>query len=231
MDTLSRHRNKFSHIHTRQAFSWDCGIACVASVCQGLGIAFAGDAILDELESKNVWTIDLLLLLHKLGVKHIQLTTLAPFANPDHATLDYYAATFKDEAQRVEKAFLLASSVALPVNAEHISMADICMKLAAGTHVYILLVDLHLLKCSRCWLKGGVLRFGYAGHYILLLGYDPGAHLVSYMDPATDTVCCYCSPEEIDAARSARGTDEDIIHIGVAVESPGATSAMLAATD
>jgi hypothetical protein len=56
---------------------------------------------------------------------------------------------------------------------------------------------------------------GYLGHYILLVGYDPGTRRFLVHDPDRP-----CGPTELDAAlleegRRAAGTDEDLLVVAL----------------
>ena len=58
-------------------------------------------------------------------------------------------------------------------------------------------------------------RFSYAGHYIVLCGYDGarGRGMLQYRDPGSSTVESYTSIADFDRARRSHGTDEDLLII------------------
>ncbi len=56
-------------------------------------------------------------------------------------------------------------------------------------------------------------KFGYAGHFIVLIGYDNTNKIIFYRNPSTRKCLSYTSDENFDIARKAYGTDEDIVFI------------------
>ena len=51
----------------------------------------------------------------------------------------------------------------------------------------------------------------FVGHYILLVGYDRENDLFYYRDPGCDEGLCCIDSDSLDVARSAIGTDHDVI--------------------
>jgi hypothetical protein len=54
---------------------------------------------------------------------------------------------------------------------------------------------------------------GYAGHYLLLTGYDAAARLFWVQDPAKPSGPCRLAADTLEAGRRAFGTDEDLLII------------------
>ena len=77
-----------------------------------------------------------------------------------------------------------------------------------NTYLVIALVDKAKLVAAA---KGGV-NVHYTGHYILIYGFDPGTGDYLIRDPSSvDTH--RMAAAELDAARRAYGTDEDLLFI------------------
>jgi len=89
----------------------------------------------------------------------------------------------------------------------------------------IALVNMRLLKCKECMARkscaslccnlGAILEkmkgYDYAGHYIVLINYDPTEDMFIYRDPAASDSFCTILAEDFDRARQAEGTDCDCI--------------------
>lgn len=56
----------------------------------------------------------------------------------------------------------------------------------------------------------GFLRFSYRGHYIVLTGFNDSSGMFTMEDPSSPCSSCV-SPADLDAARLAFGTDEDLL--------------------
>ena len=53
----------------------------------------------------------------------------------------------------------------------------------------------------------------YAGHYVAVVGYDLVKQTVTYRNPSLSDRECAMSFKDFDEARTAYGTDEDVIFI------------------
>ncbi|CDF40807.1 unnamed protein product [Chondrus crispus] len=77
------------------------------------------------------------------------------------------------------------------------------------------------MRCSICdrsaaptkTLSSLTNSLGFLGHYVLLYAYNPVTDSFLMKDPATDRQTCVISGENLDEARLAFGTDQDIIFI------------------
>lgn len=101
-------------------------------------------------------------------------------------------------------------------------------KLARGEALFIALADLRRLRCQRClpFLGTSSFQFIFAGHYVLLLDYDPRSDSFRYLDPAQPSMLthsvrssehphcnCVIRATDFEAAWAATGTDHDLIEI------------------
>ena len=55
----------------------------------------------------------------------------------------------------------------------------------------------------------------FAGHYIVLIGYDAERDLFYYRDPGSNETLCCCSVQVLEAARMSSGTDHDMIVVKI----------------
>ena len=112
-------------------------------------------------------------------------------------------------------------------------MVDILSKLDEG-FIAVVLVDSNLLICNSCAQKYEEERMNvmtyswmypisnndsttqqYAGHYVVLCGYDTEAGVVFCKNPSLQDVECSVNIPSFDMARKSYGTDEDIIFINM----------------
>jgi len=177
-------------------------------------------ALVAGVGTRSIWSADLLLLCARLHLPRLAFHSTLLAVNPEYAGLAYYAGSLADDTTRVAGAFAAAAAGGVAMHQHHLPSSYFCDRLAAGAAVFIVLVDLRYLKCSKCWLKTPLFTTSYSGHYIVLLSYDPVTDAICYMDPATDAACCFMTPAQFDTARTATGTDEDAIEISLLRTTP-----------
>lgn len=94
--------------HTQQEAAWDCGIACVLMVLRSKW--FLREADLEGLKgmvaeaNQSIWTVDLLYLLRRNGVK-ASFFTVTLGVDPTYAGKGFYNASFDRDRARVSKLF------------------------------------------------------------------------------------------------------------------------------
>ena len=109
-----------------------------------------------------------------------------------------------------------------------LDMRTLCCLLRSTSVVAVVLVDLQYLTSSRqstgAKLLSGALqtlptafkRKTYAGHYVVLCGHLAATDEVVYRDPAGPPGHLgYISSRQLDKARGANGTDEDLLLVSV----------------
>jgi hypothetical protein len=217
----------------RQTYNWDCGLACIASLLGGADLR----DLHERAVTRSIWSVDLALLLRGAGVPVI-FYTIAPDEVPSaHAALTFYAGpTFATEAARVRQAFADARALGVAVRATSLPLEYIVSRLRARTHVFIALLDLRWVRCTRCHRPTErrrtsardagsplsqlgvrtITQTEFAGHYVLLTGYDEANGLVEAMDPAGSS-CerCWLPVDALERGRRAQGTDEDLLEVAV----------------
>lgn len=110
----------FQQVYCEQKFSWDCGLACCQMILAWLGklpVTSIYEHPLGQLKTP-LWTIDLVLLLHELGVE-VSMRTKVLGAEQQHGELDWYANSFEEERIRVNEQFRAA--VAIGCNVTQVS--------------------------------------------------------------------------------------------------------------
>jgi len=212
-------------LHFRQKQSWDCGIACgVAATAILEGVPEAEhDALYDELKSclpsESIWSVELAMALQSRGLRPAFHSTVLG-VNEAHANLSFYTSVLPEDRPRVSEMFARARDSMLPMEQHHVELDYICDKLSKLECLFIALLDLRKLRCSRCIISASTFQFTFAGHYVLAVGYSYESDSIAYLDPA---VChsstrgrgpyCYMKAADFEAARMTAGTDEDLIEL------------------
>ncbi|EDX01360.1 protein GUCD1 isoform X1 [Drosophila yakuba] len=219
--------------HYQQRYNWDCGLSCIIMILS----AQQREQLLGNFEAvcgeegfgSSTWTIDLCYLLMRYQVRHEYFTQTLGI-DPNYAQHTYYSKIIDKDERRVTRKFKDARAHGLRVEQRTVDMEVILRHLARHGPV-ILLTNASLLTCEVC--KRNVLeKFGcfhlpcivqntrlrgpkrYAGHYVVLCGYDMAAQKLFYHNPEVhDGHICRCLIDSMDTARRAYGTDEDIIFI------------------
>jgi hypothetical protein len=213
-------------MYTQRRDTYDCGLACVSMVLKLLRLPAPSLSELVALApGRNIWTIDLLLLLSSLGAPRLVFYTALAGVDPAHAALPYYerALSAEGERARLARAFAAARAQGIAVEERRLPLEHMLARLGCGSHAFLVLVDVALMRCEACGPQHSpaeLAAFGddvstYKGHYVLLLAYDAAAALVTYADPSprASAARCTVSLPCLEAARLARGTDVDTIEI------------------
>ena len=127
--------------HVRQAFNWDCGLACCLMVLRALGVVDASLASLRErCPTKSIWTIDLAHLLAGFGAE-VHFSTVTLGANPGFAGESFYAGSMAEDGRRVERLFREAGAAGVCVQRRSIPAAELARLVASGNFLVVALVD------------------------------------------------------------------------------------------
>ncbi|KAI4988762.1 hypothetical protein ZWY2020_036079 [Hordeum vulgare] len=152
--------------HVQQAFTWDCGLACVLMVLRTLGLDCChGIAELELCRTTSVWTVDLAYLLHKFSV-NFSFFTVTIGANPQYSGETFYREQLQEDIDQWTSC--LAKHLMLE-SCRSISAYDIAFLLLSG-HCIIALVDKSKLNSS--WMNDvhDMQQFDedsdYMGHYV-----------------------------------------------------------------
>ncbi|KAF0923968.1 hypothetical protein E2562_007790 [Oryza meyeriana var. granulata] len=206
--------------HVQQAFTWDCGLACVLMVLRTLGIDCCdGIADLEKLcRTTSIWTVDLAYLLNKFSVCFSFLTVTLG-ANPQYSAETFYREQLQEDIDRVDELFGKALEAGISIQCRSISAYDIAFLLLSGHCIAIALVD--KTKLNSSWMNDlqDMQQFNedsdYMGHYVVICGYDADACEFEIRDPASSRQRERVSMKSLDQARKSFGTDEDIILVSL----------------
>ncbi|XP_060661861.1 protein GUCD1 isoform X1 [Drosophila nasuta] len=221
--------------HYQQRYNWDCGLSCILmilSTTQREQFLNNFEAICkEEGFGSSTWTIDLCYLLQRYQVRHEYYTQTLGI-DPNYTQHMYYSKIIDKDEKRVTRKFKDAKAHGLRVMQRTVDM-DVIIKHLARNGPVILLTNASLLTCDICK-RNALEKFGcfhlsciaqntrlpsdknkrYAGHYVVLCGYDMDSKKLYYHNPEVhDGHICRCLSEAMDTARTAFGTDQDIIFI------------------
>ncbi|CAG0887789.1 unnamed protein product [Darwinula stevensoni] len=209
--------------HVQQRLHWDCGLACVAMVLpddkRDQFLANLPAICHEEGFGESTWSIDLAYLLSRVSVPHVYCT-ITFGVNPGHSREAFYDRIIGKDRHRVTMRFEQAAARGVKVEQREVSLEEILSHLRYRGPV-ILLTDANRLLCTRCTYNRISLdaaaccpfRCPYQGHYIVACGYSLTQQRVFYRNPSLgDRVCCMPF-ETLEDARSAYGTDEDVIFV------------------
>lgn len=206
--------------HVQQAFTWDCGLACVLMVLRTLGLDCChGIAELEKLcRTTSVWTVDLAYLLHKFSV-NFSFFTVTIGANPQYSAETFYREQLQEDIDRVDELFGKALDAGISIQRRSISAYDIAFLILSGHCIAIALVDKSKLNSS--WMNDvhDMQQFDedsdYMGHYVVICGYDADACEFEIRDPASSRKREMVPMKSLDEARKSFGTDEDILLVSL----------------
>ncbi|KAL5647943.1 hypothetical protein ACJX0J_042298, partial [Zea mays] len=128
--------------HVQQAFTWDCGLACVLMVLRMLGIDCCdGIADLERLcRTTSIWTVDLAYLLNKFSIS-FSFCTVTLGANPQYSVESFYREQLQEDINRVDELFGKALNAGISIQCRSITAYDIAFLLLSGHCIAIALVD------------------------------------------------------------------------------------------
>ena len=204
--------------HVRQAHNWDCGLACVLMALQARGGGGAPEATLGALRracgTESVWTIDLAHLLASFGVA-ARFYTVNPGVNPAYVGERFYRRGWDEDWRRVERLFADAEARGIRVVRRRLGRGELAGLAGDPGCVVIVLTDKRFLAYSGDGeaapqpqpSRGG----DYTGHYIVLAGYDAREDAFVVRDPARPTGASTLGAEQLERARTAFGTDQDVL--------------------
>jgi len=224
--------------HVRQRHNWDCGVACLAGILSQ--VSMGGEPVKPiscaeaskllppgACESQSVWTIDLAYGLQCSGFNNFLITTTSDGVDPSHAELGFYSNAFDEDEKRVNELIRNAAQNGIEIYEESVDVDELARFLMIPGNVAIALVnssDLHCERCSNLGIRmlqclSRYLSGGYVGHYILLYGYQESGHFL-YLDPGHTHTGCQITGSNLERARKARGTDEDLIFVSTDPDMP-----------
>lgn len=135
--------------HVRQAFNWDCGLACVCMVLRAIGRRDAELYALRQMcPTTSIWTVDLAFLLRRHGVP-VSFLTVTLGANPDFENESFYRENMAEDCTRVDALFARAAAEGITVEKRSLGEGELLQHMLGGRHVFIVLVDKRKLSWYR----------------------------------------------------------------------------------
>ncbi|XP_006819996.1 protein GUCD1-like [Saccoglossus kowalevskii] len=216
--------------HVIQQTQWDCGLACAQMALRHhLQDSYSVEqftAICQDLDfNESVWTIDIAHIMTKYNIKH-HLYTQTLGVDSRYKKQDFYEDTFDEDEKRVNNLFSNAEHLGIKAIKRSVTLREIHQHLSEN-HIAIVLVNSDLLKCKICreelelnqegsswhWMFSCCTSTSYAGHFIVVCGYDKTEKTIFYKNPSSYSELCICSSKDFDKARKSYGTDEDILFL------------------
>ncbi len=205
-------------LHRAQTFNWDCGLACIEMALRALGVS-ATECSLDQLRehapATSVWTVDLAYVLREYGVRFRYLT-LTLGADPAYKSEPFYSEKLEDDTKRVNRLFADAESRSVSIERRSLDAAELAALIRPQEHLVIALVDRRYLYqgtllglAESC--VAHCLSAGYVGHYVLVKRFDEARAGYYIADPAKAADDLFVRAADLETARRAHGTDEDLI--------------------
>jgi len=209
--------------HYQQKSDWDCGLSCVLMVLEDKdksAILHNMDAFIEgEGFGKSTWTIDLCYILYRFKI-NFRYTTTTMGVDPGYVKEVFYDKVLSKDSDRVTSRFQRAPSLGMRVDEESVSLDTILSHLLTQGPI-IVLTNANLLHCSDCRSNFSPCspcfspsrKSQYQGHYIVLVGFDDSSREIKYRNPTLRDKICMMPYDILEEARTAYGTDEDVIFI------------------
>lgn len=202
-----------------QQHTWDCGLACILMVLRTLGISDCNiQDLVDLCSTTSIWTVDLAYLLQKYSVSFSYFTVTLG-ANPNFNVEKFYKEQLPSDLVRVDTLFQKAVDAEIDIQCRSVSEKEISLLILSGNWIAIALVDLY--KLSHSWLEDVCIsglysgNSEYAGHYVVICGYDAETNEFEIRDPASSRKHEKVTLKRLQEARKSFGTDEDLLLISL----------------
>ncbi|KAL3917566.1 MAG: hypothetical protein SGPRY_006357 [Prymnesium sp.] len=177
----------------RQSKSWDCGLACVEMVLTAMGLE--GEeccfaTLRSRLVSDSIWTIDLAYLLADFN-------------------------SLAEDVVRVRMLFANCKAEGVHISKRYLSGVELWNLIREDENLVrvIVLVDARELANASH-------HDSFMGHFVLVTGLDEGRKGFFYKDPSKPEQSSFISCAALERARSAPGTDDDLLLIPMYQDGP-----------
>ena len=211
--------------HVRQAYNWDCGLACVLMIVHANGMKHVDLRYLrDACGTTSIWTVDIAHLLRHFGLQ-VKFYTITLGVNPAYADEKFYKDHMYEDEVRVRQLFDLAPEAGVEVGQRSLELHELRDVCSSPDNLVLILVDKRVLQAGAasapsakskpslfcCGMLGGLGRSGYVGHYVVLYDYNHQTKEFLIKDPASFTSKTAVKEAVLEKARKSFGTDEDVI--------------------
>ena len=160
--------------------------------------------------------MDLAFALRAFGVRFLFATKTCG-CDPSYKDMSFYRRELSLDERRVAALFERAFDGEIPLRRATVASDALYALLQTNAVLVIVLVDLRYLYSGARSAVGraiAALPWSYTGHYVLLTGVDTRGR-VTYKDPASAAGDAAIALADLHKARTAHGTDEDLILIAV----------------
>lgn len=170
-------------------------------------------ALTREVGGESVWTIDLAYMLTRHGA-NVVFHTVTIGANQEFSNMSFYTRELREDGDRVNRLFERAAEHGVRIQHKSLPLDEMRERVATGRSLFIVLTDLRYLKCQSCWLNlSSWFLFSFAGHYVVVSGFDAESDTFVYHDPAARAAGCTIRAADLERARKSFGTDEDVVEV------------------
>jgi hypothetical protein len=204
-------------IRREQRFNWDCGLTSADTVLESLSLS---PISLDFTTPIDTYSVDLALILHSAvvqkGFKTRMFSSCFESVCDGNRSLPFYNTSIDAYEARLASVLSAARSLGVEFFKERVPLSWLIEKLQSEARI-ILLCDVGRLECrrSRCVRAAHKSMGGcsFSGHYIVLTSIDKARGEAHVLDPAEGACSdgCLVPISALEAARSAPGTDDDVI--------------------
>eukprot|EP01047_Picozoa_sp_COSAG01_P029006 COSAG01_NODE_1972_length_8757_cov_109.482559_4_plen_351_part_00 len=212
--------------HIQQAFKWDCGLACVLMALRANGIHKTRQDLVKMAETTSIWTVDLAYIMRRCGLA-FSFYTVMEGVRDSYSEEVFYAQDLDVDRQRVTRLFREAHSAGVDIRTSSMSSSQLAEALFEA-QLAIVLTDRRLLRPQKRALALAkrteqVIDFqsvavdgsSFTGHYVVVAGFDRTTSTFDVVDPACSVPRYTVPAEQLDRARTAFGTDEDLLLVQV----------------
>jgi len=177
-----------------------------------VGIDTSYQKLMDLVQTKSVWTVDLCRVLSHFKVEFFLYTLTAQADASQYRSMPFYCEELDNDTNRVNSLFPILHKRVITAS---LSLTQFLNELHGN--IAIVLVDSSVLKTSPgSWLIDKIGGRNYIGHYILVVDYDQKSREFIYRDPSCQYSCWFRLSElDFERARKSKGTDEDVVMIPI----------------
>jgi len=219
MGRVTGERHKL--IHYQQKHNWDCGLSCVLMVLpyrdRSCILSNLSSFLQQEGFGESTWTIDLCYILYRFNLDFLY-TTITMGVDPGYVKENFYDKVLAKDSDRVNQRFSEANERGIRIQNRRVTSEEIVSHLSE-TGPVIVLTNANQLQCRKCSPATSISCYpscfssssSYQGHYVVLVGCQDQQLL--YRNPTVRDKVCQMPRGALEEARTAYGTDEDVIFI------------------
>jgi hypothetical protein len=163
-------------------------------------------------ETTSIWTVDLAYIMRRCGLA-FSFYTVMEGVRDSYSEEVFYAQDLDVDRQRVTRLFREAHSAGVDIRTSSMSSSQLAEALFEA-QLAIVLTDRRLLQVID-FQSVAVDGSSFTGHYVVVAGFDRTTSTFDVVDPACSVPRYTVPAEQLDRARTAFGTDEDLLLVQV----------------